>query len=140
MSMDNYGRSGYGFEASGADATYDRTMDFIRKHLTDEGQELFRNCECLEDIEEVCSRVDDFGFRYNASGILAFVIAEKTGQDVLLCGDDSGIDWIMLLPAFPWETTRPMSREDFEKEAGELAREFFGEEVRFDWHTTEEWG
>ena len=138
MSMENYGQSGYGFCCMTAD--YDRVRAFIAKHLTGKGQELFRDCEYMEDIEEICSHNELFGSRFNVTGILAYVISVKTEQDVQLCGDDSGEDWVMLLPSYPWEVRKLMDREDFKKQAGELALEFFGEPVRFDYHTTEEWG
>ena len=140
MSMDNYGISGYGFMALSADAPIEETMSFIRKYLPKEEQILFDKCENIEDIEEVCSRVACLGYRFNTAGVLAFAIAMQTGQDVQLCGDDSGEDWIMLLPSYPWEIKNRISKEEFEKKAGELAFDFFGKPVRFGYHTTEQWG
>ena len=138
--MDNYGISGYGFMALSADAPIEETISFIRKHLPKEKRVLFDKCESIEDIEDVCSRHPFFDYRFNATGVLAYAIAVQTGQNVQLCGDDSGEDWIMLLPSYPWEIKNRISKEEFEKKAGELAFEFFGKPVRFSYHTTERWG
>ena len=139
MSMENYGKTGYGFEVQAAD--FGRVMEFVKKYLPDDWNEYFKDMEDMDEIVEVCCEDNRFGYESDASGILAWVISRETKQNVEFCADDTYPSWVMLIPSFPWEDTcSPMNMLVFEKMAGELAMEFYGKPVLFDYHTTECWG
>ena len=137
MSMQNYGKSGYGFRCMSED--FDRVKAFIKKHLCEEDQKIFADCESIEEIEDTCSEVEDWGYR-DASTILAYVLSSDVHPWIEYCHDDGYYACIMMTGGMPWEVTRPIAQEEFEQKAGALAEEFYGSPVKFDWHTTEEWG
>ena len=141
MSMDNYGKTGYGFRCMEND--YEKVMAFIEKHLCAHDKEFFKDCETLDEIEDVCGECEDFADGYSdASGILAYVIQSEVHSNIAYCHDDYNYACILMLPSMPWDMqyVKPITKEEFEEKADALALEFFGKPVKFDWKTTEEWG
>jgi len=137
MSMENYGKTGYGFRCDVPD--FGRVKAFIEKHLDENDRKIFADCESIEDIEDTCMEVEDFDYR-DASTILAYVLSSEVHPWIEYCHDDGYYACIMMIGGMPWEVTRPITQEDFEQKAGDLAMEFYGKPVMFDWHTTEDWG
>lgn len=137
MSMRNYGKSGYGFRCSTTD--FNRVKAFAEKHLSEEDQKIFADCESIEDIEECCAMASGFDY-FDASTILAYVLSSEVHPWIEYCGDDGNNACIMMIGGMPWEVTQQITQEEFVQKAGALAEEFYGSPVKFDWHTTEEWG
>lgn len=137
MSCHNYGQSGYGFWCDSCE--FEKVVAFIKKHMPEDWDN-FKDCENLDDIEEVCSRMGDWGGYYDANQILAHVIHYEVHDSVDFYDDDSYGGAIMLVPFMPWVPMKPITQEEFEKKAGDLAMEFYGNPVKFDWITTQEWG
>ena len=137
MSMQNYVKSCYGFRCSTTD--FDRVKAFIEKHLGEKDREIFADCESIEDIEECCAMASGFDY-FDASTILAYVIQDEIHRWVEYCSDDGDYACIMMIGGMPWEVTQQITQEEFEKKAGDLAIEFYGNPVKVDWIKTEEWG
>ena len=144
MSVHNYGASGYGFRCYSCE--YEKVKAFIEKHLDEKMQRYFSNCKDIEEIEGVCSEVETLDGCFNgwseASQILAYVMHEEVHKDIAFCHDDNDKDCILILPSLPWDhyDAKPtITKKEFEEKAGNLAFEFFGKDVSFDWQVTDEW-
>ena len=137
MSIQNYGKSGYGFRCSTTD--FDRVKAFIEKHLSEKDQKIFADCENIKDIEDTCMEIEDFDYR-DASTILAYVIQDEIHRWIEYCHDDGYYACIMMTGGMPWENPAPITKEEFEQKVGSLAEEFYGHPVEFDYYITEEWG
>lgn len=137
MSMQNYGKNGYGFRCSTTD--FNRVKAFIEKHLSEKDQKIFADCESIEDIEECCAMASGLDY-FDASTILAYVLSSEVHPWIEYCSDDGNVACIMMTGGMPWENSVPITKEEFEQKAGALAEEFYGHPVKFDYYTTEEWG
>ena len=137
MSMENYGKSGYGFRCSTTD--FDKVKAFIEKHLDEKDQKVFTDCENIEEIEDTCVDYGWLGYS-DVSTVLAIAIKDKVHSWIEYCYDDGGDNCIMMVGGLPWDNPDPITKEEFEQKAGALAEEFYGHPVKFDYYTTEEWG
>ena len=123
MSMRWYGQEGYGFYTRSED--FDKVMDFIKTEAPEHVREVFEKYGPYENIEDIQAICGDCFNTESPSVILAETIANNTHQDVQCVYDEDGGHAVLLLPSYPWHARNEISMEDYEAEAGRLAKKFY---------------
>jgi len=125
MSMSYYAVEGYGF--CEREMNLETVKTFIKEHATEQVRKDLKSMEgydiqSLDDLADVCCEI--WG-EMTPSCILAATIAEKTGQLVEVCCDENEGFKVLLLPSYPWHDVTPMSQEEFDRIAQDLADKFY---------------
>ena len=127
MSMREYGIEGYGFnEKPLTDESLPRIREFIGTKASQRVKDALKGKAfgTIEELDGVCLDVFD---SEGASTILAETLSDVTGQTVRCQWDENESEHkILLVPCYPWEVQKPMSREEYDKIVEEYGKAFYG--------------